>query len=404
MRMNSEPHRAEPLASRRGFLLKASGSCALCLGWGMASAVHAQSIATPYRIPTRFSRPSLESDEGGLWALMDREETKARRSPFTVRDEKFRSYLASMIGKLAGEHSRDVRLHIFRTPGFNAAMAPNGMMQLWSGLLLRMENEAQLAAVIGHELGHYFEKHSLAILRQAKSSSALASILAPLGIGGLVGAMAVMGGFSGFSRDQERSADAIGQQLMSNAGFDPRQASLIWSNLIEELKAGTRKDALAANPLTASHPAPLERVESLVKMAENSSIAYLGDHAWFEQIAPFRMSWLQDEIQRANHEESLVLFDRLLKLSRPQPEIWFAKAEVFRLRNQVNDGPQALKCFEQALALESPPYETYRGMGLLQRSMGQKDAAAKALAKYLELAPSAPDAGLMRGLLEELKT
>ena len=59
-------------------------------------------------------------------------------------------------------------------PQFNAMMAPNGMMLVWSGLLLRVENEAQLAAILGHELGHYLERHSVEQLRAAKDRAVLA--------------------------------------------------------------------------------------------------------------------------------------------------------------------------------------------------------------------------------------
>ena len=88
--------------------------------------------------PPRFTRPEVATDEGGLWAMMDREETRMRRSPFLIRDANLRDYLQGIACKLAGEHCPDVRVYPVRTPFFNASMAPNGMMQVWSGLLLRV--------------------------------------------------------------------------------------------------------------------------------------------------------------------------------------------------------------------------------------------------------------------------
>ena len=55
-------------------------------------------------------------------------------------------------------------------------MAPNGMMQVWSGLL-RVDNEAQLASVVGHEIGHYLQRHTVERLRDAQSRSAFGMVL-----------------------------------------------------------------------------------------------------------------------------------------------------------------------------------------------------------------------------------
>ena len=74
--------------------------------------------------------------------MMDRAEAQLRRSPFVLRDEKLRAYVQDITCRLASQHCPDVRVHLVRTPYFNASMAPNGMMQVWSGLLLRVENEA----------------------------------------------------------------------------------------------------------------------------------------------------------------------------------------------------------------------------------------------------------------------
>ena len=87
-------------------------------------------------------------------------------------------------------------------------MAPNGMLQIWSGLLLRVENEAQLAAVLGHEIGHYLQRHTLDHLRDAKSRCAFATFMAAFGVVGLVGQMATLASAFTFTRDQEREADA----------------------------------------------------------------------------------------------------------------------------------------------------------------------------------------------------
>ena len=139
---------------RRAFL---SSACKHCVGIGAllpGLPALAQDNAAVSPVPAeRFARPALETDEGGLWGMMDREETRLRRSPFVVRDAELNKYLQDLVCRLGGDHCPDIRVHVVRTPLFNATMAPNGMMQVWTGLLLRAENEAQLAAILGHEIG-----------------------------------------------------------------------------------------------------------------------------------------------------------------------------------------------------------------------------------------------------------
>ena len=171
-----------------------SFGCACCFSGGSLASTLA-STSPPdgsWTAPGRLVRPDSASDEGGLWALMDREETRTRRSPFIVREAALRAYLVELACRLAGDHCQDLRVYTVRNPWFNAMMAPNGMMQVWTGLLLRVENEAQLAAVLGHEIGHYVQRHSLARLQDAKSRSAFMALMVPLGAIGLIGQLAGM--------------------------------------------------------------------------------------------------------------------------------------------------------------------------------------------------------------------
>ena len=203
---------------RRRWLAAGCAQCTLLAAPMLARPAHAQ---TDWAAPPRFKRPDVASDEGGLWAMMDREETRVRRSPFRMRDEGLQEYLQALACKLGGEHCADIRVYPVRTPYFNASMAPNGMMVVWSGLLLRVENEAQLCAVLAHEVGHFLQRHTLARLRDAKSRSAFGSFFLAFGLGGAVAAMATVASSFGFSREQEREADSIGLALMEKGRLGP---------------------------------------------------------------------------------------------------------------------------------------------------------------------------------------
>ena len=109
-------------------------------------------------------RPSIESEEASLWMMMDRVEGNLKTSGRVVDDPALNAYVSGLVCRLAGPYCGDVRVYVVRAAGFNASMAPNGSMRVWTGLLLRSRNEAQLAFVLGHELGHYLRRHSLQAL------------------------------------------------------------------------------------------------------------------------------------------------------------------------------------------------------------------------------------------------
>lgn len=387
---------------RRPFLL----GCG-CLALAAAAGVRADEY--DYRAPPRFVRPEAGTDEGGLWAFMDREEQRLKRSSFLIRDTALHDYVNAIACRLAGEHCPETRVYLVRTPYFNASMAPNGMMQVWSGLLVRMQNEAQLAAVLGHEIGHYLQRHSVERLRDAKSRSSFGLILGmALGAvgGGSVGALAQMGVLAGglaYGRDQEREADRIGISLMARNGYAPSEAGRVWGQLLEEYEGAKAagEEVSSTNILFASHPPAEERREALATAAKRDwpGAARLGADEYRAVLAPHRIGFLQDEVRRRRFGESLVLFDRLLKSSPRDGQVQYFKGEAYRQRGREGDAKLALEAYRASLAMDDTPPEVHRSLGTVLRQTGDSAEATRAFQRYLELKPGAEDAELIRSYL-----
>jgi Zn-dependent protease with chaperone function len=343
--------------------------------------------------PARFSRPESGTDEGGLWALMDREEQRLRRSAFVIRDRALQEYVTG----------------IAHTPYFNASMAPNGMMQVWSGLLLRMTSEAQLAAVLGHEIGHYYARHSIERLRDAKSRSAfgqfLGIVLSAAG-GGNVGGiaqLALLAGMLAYSRDQEREADTIGLELMARAGYAPLEASRVWAQLLEELKSGAKEAEEYWNEsiLFATHPPAEERQKTLAEAAAAKGDAgRTGEAEYRAALEKHRSDFLADELKRRRFGETKALFERMLAALPEDGELQYCLGEAYRLRAQDEDLKQALAAYRRAEAMKGTPPELYRSMGLVHRQLGEVPQSDAAFGRYLELKPAASDGALIRSYLK----
>jgi predicted Zn-dependent protease len=204
-------------------------------------------------------RPAPDSDEAGLWMQGDEAERRIQTLPQLVRDKALNEYVKKLVCKLAGDYCGDIRVYILDVPLFNASMAPNGMMIVYTGTLLRCDNEAQLAFVLAHEIAHFKKRHGLDQWHNAVNTTGAMAVLgvvsAGAGVFGLIGLLAEMGmaaGFTSYTRDQEREADAIGFDLATANGYDPRQAALLWTNITTEDEADPA--IRNRNTFLSSHP------------------------------------------------------------------------------------------------------------------------------------------------------
>lgn len=156
---------------------------------------------------------------------------------------------------------------VFKSKQVNAFALPGGKIGVYTGLLKVADDQAQLAAVIGHEIGHVLADHSNARLSAQYATSAGIQLLSAFmgggnaGAGGkeimaLLGVGAQVGVLLPYTRGQESEADIIGLKLMAKAGFDPRAAVTLWQNME---KAGGE----APPELLSTHPSSTSRIHNL---------------------------------------------------------------------------------------------------------------------------------------------
>ena len=184
-------------------------------------------------------------------------------------NQKTGMYVAQMVHRLAGASGRPVtyQLTVLDSPVVNAFALPGGYVYVTRGLLALAGDEAELASVLGHEIGHVDARHSAQRQTAAMGASVLGAVL-----GAVVGSQAVnqvvgVGGqglLAGYSRDQEFEADALGVRALARAGYDPYAGASFLEKMgaEEDLKAhmaGGQRDADKPDWL-ASHPATPARV------------------------------------------------------------------------------------------------------------------------------------------------
>jgi predicted Zn-dependent protease len=167
-----------------------------------------------------------------------------------------------IVNNLLAQLPQDVQagweVQVFEDKAPNAFALPGRKIGVNTGMMKLVKNDSQLAAVIGHEIGHVIARHAserasmgmLAQVGQEVAGQMNPAGAAVFGLGAQVGVMLP------YSRTHEAEADIIGQNLMANAGFDPRESISLWK--LMEKQGGDKPPELLS-----THPANASRIEEL---------------------------------------------------------------------------------------------------------------------------------------------
>jgi predicted Zn-dependent protease len=354
-----------------------------------------------------------ERDEIGLWKEMDRAEEEIAGSNLLVTDPKLTGYLQNIIGTVGGPAAKDFRIYLARIPDFNAMMFPSGFAVVFTGLLLRMRNEAQLAGVIAHESGHFLRRHMIRSWRDMKRKSDLFAIGAMLaGVGG-AGAGVYLGDYVQlaqlgtllslfqYSRAMEAEADAMGAKLISETGYPPMEMANIWEQLIGEENASARYRGKhrRRGSLFDTHPSEGSRMIDLradaAELTVPGKVYDNGRARYLSMIGDIRPALLDDQVKLNDPGASQYLIETLAQ------DGWngllrFYEGEVWRLRNRPGDAQRADQSYAAAVVYPDAPADAWRWHGISLMKQGRPAEAKAAFARYLKMKPDAPDAPWVR--------
>ena len=362
---------------------------------------------------------AVDQDEKGMWQQMERVEEEVSGSNLLIKDPQLIAYLGTLIGNVGGPAAKDMRIYLARIPEFNAVMFPTGFTVIFSGLLLRMRNEAQLAGVVAHESAHFLRKHQLRQWRDMKSKTDVFSFLAMgAGIaGGVTGTymgdlyqLAQLGTILSllkYNRTLEAEADAMGVRLLAEAGYDPMAMSETWEQLIGELDLSAkyrRKRRRRDFNIFETHPSPDARSADLkISAAEVRQPGTVYDAHRARYIAAtgsLRPTLLDDQVKLNDPGASQYIVDTLAK------DGWngllrFYEGEIWRLRNSQSKGDEirAAQGYAAAVMYPDAPPDAWRWHGVMLLKQGRSAEARAAFARYLQLSPDAPDAAMVRQMM-----
>lgn len=353
-------------------------------------------------------------DEQGLWSEDDESERALQHSPLVIRDAALNAYVHGVLCRTVGaDRCGNIRLYILRLPEFNANMSVNGTMRVYSGLLLRVRSEAELASILGHEFAHFELRHGLASFRanrRAGDMLAWMTVLSALSVrlGGYStyhnDRITIIGNLYAFNRDQERAADLLGFAYLAQASYRPSSAADVWRMAMNEADAsaralGHRSTRYSSLAFFSTHPTSLERADTLALLANRVRGGEIeGQDAYRAAIQPWIASFLDDELKKNNFGGSEYLLERLAA-GNWTADLYFARGELYRMHGNPRDLVDAQQFYTQALESDPDHTEALRGLGLSQLRAGVIDAGRNNIRRYLSARPDAPDAAMLRSLL-----
>lgn len=288
----------------------------------------------------------------------------------------------------------------------NAWALPGGKVAVNRGLLTELKNEAELAAVLGHEITHAAARHGAkATERSTLMQAGLAAAQIGAALGGADEAVSglVLGGAGvgsqlvqmRYGREQELQADLYGMRYMKGAGYDPQGAVTLQETFVR-LSQGQDQNWLKG--LFATHPPSPERVaRNRQTLAELGAGGELGTERYAARIEPLlkmkpgyeKYDAAMAALQKKDVARARALAQEAVALVPNEGRFHQLLGDI-----DVNDRkyPAAVPHYEKAMALSPDYFGSYLGAGIAQYRLGNRDNASRYLEQSAKLLPTAPAA------------
>jgi len=331
------------------------------------------------------------------------------------------------------EQSLDIKVFIFRNPQVNAFAMPNGHVYFNEGLIASLDNKDQLAFVVGHEIAHVELEHSIKRRRSTTNTLATTHIadimLTGVGLGGLAyggGALSILS----HSREAERESDLRSIELMCNSGFSAQEAS----KALDKLANNKRNDRLKGS-IWGSHPGIGERIELVKEHSLKQDCSMVGTPSqvnYETHVLPIVVSNVVEmKLRRRQYQAAIEYATDVLKTHPNTPEYHYLTAEGYRLfitdpegaaremtaytgEGTVESNKQeilklkethlsnAKQNYAAALALNANFANPYKGLGILEKELGNNEEAKTHFKRYLELEEDTYKKAYVKSLLTNL--
>jgi predicted Zn-dependent protease len=372
--------------------------------------------ATPpeSKAPLLPDKTLANEDEIMLWQKSAAEQRVLETTGFIYPDQELEDYLNKVVARLQAHSSPvdlEIRVKVIKNAHLNAFAYPNGMIYIHAGLLARMDNEAQLAAVLAHEMTHSIRRHALRAFRKYKDQAAFLRVVEHTlsktrGLQeiarfmGISGAMAAM---SGYTRELEAEADRVGMQVMAAAGYDPGEALALFDHMITEIE----QEGLEEPFFFGSHPKVRQRIENLQNLSDlgyiNKGSRIKNSEIFLAKLDKLFLDNAGLDIRQGRFQAARRSVEKYLRIKPDDTRAYFLLGEIFRQRGQVDDATKAIKYYNQAIFLDPTYADPHKAIGLIHYKKGKHTLAKKFFEACLQLSPDSPDKAYIQAYLKQFE-
>jgi predicted Zn-dependent protease len=304
-----------------------------------------------------------------------------------------------------GDATAHVRFHtlVIRSPDTNAYALPNGALCVDVGLLADLEDEAQLAHVLAHEVSHVVARHALTAARDRASKRVVAKlagiVLAPTvfadpAIGSLYAASV-----AGYGREQEEAADRDGLHLVAAAGYPLASVPRLFA-LLESSGAGAPRGGSPYRDHPSAEARARHTRELIAAGVPGARAGDAGAERYRRVTRTVLLEALRLHLAAGELRETLDVASRALVHEPDRAALHLYAGEAHRrlasdvTLGQVTDAARharelasAVAAYHQALALDPALAEAHRGLGLVAIEQGDAAGARRELGTYLASGP-----------------
>jgi predicted Zn-dependent protease len=350
---------------------------------------------------TRDSR--LEDDEERLWSRSEEEQEVLDKSGLLYEDIQLAVYLNRVARRLQSpEVLRRIpfQVKVIEDPHLNAFAYPNGVVYVHTGILARMDNEAQLATLLAHEMTHATHRHAVRNFRSIKNKTAILATIqvSAGGLGGglgelvnVLGTLGTIAAVTGYSRELETEADTVGLDLMVAAGYDPREAPKLFVHIKRELEEEDIREPF----FFGTHPRLQNRVDNYESFLENkykdSSAGFDNSAIFLEKVHGVILDNAVLDLRAGRFKTAQRGAHRYLRLRPNDAEAYHLLGEIFRQRGEEGDWEIAKGYYREAIEIDPLYPASHRGLSLICFKQGQKKTAKTHFETYISLNPQASD-------------
>jgi beta-barrel assembly-enhancing protease len=312
------------------------------------------------------------------------------------------AYLQSVMDRLYPEKRGQYHMRAFRDTEFNAFAVATGNVYVNIGALLRLRNEAELAAVLGHEGGHLAGDHMYRGITASKSAARMSSALT-LGLTTTLPGLGMLVSYStmaGFSRDFEREADHTGFERLTAAGYEPKAAAPVFERMAREVA-----DRKIKQPpyVFADHPKLLDRARNFAAFAAGSPTGELRRDEFIAATQAARVAALEQLHERNDGAELIAVLGEDGRTAEFGPSGEFLLGEGYRFRAADGDERLALEHYTRSIEQYPDFGPAYGARGRLHARRGERDLALSDLERFVTLAPAARETPFALQTIDRLK-